>query len=139
MAIDPAELRDFAERYTSAWCSQQPGRVGAFFAPNGTLSVNGVPAMGRDAITEVARGFMTVFPDMLLTMDGAAISGDSATYHWTLDGSNTGPGGTGKRVRISGYEVWTFGPDGLVAGSQGHFDEAEYKRQLNYGFGETQK
>jgi hypothetical protein len=33
-------------------------------------------------------------------------------------------------VRISGYEEWTFGEDGLIATSQGHFDEAEYNRQL---------
>jgi hypothetical protein len=26
---------------------------------------------------------------------------------------------------------WTIGPDGLVATSQGHFDDADYQRQLN--------
>jgi hypothetical protein len=34
-------------------------------------------------------------------------------------------------VKISGYEEWRFGPDGLVAESKGHFDEADYKRQLS--------
>jgi len=29
-----------------------------------------------------------------------------------------------------GYEEWTIGADGLIAKSLGHFDEAEYKRQL---------
>ena len=53
-------------------------------------------------------------------------------YHWTLVGTNSGPGGTGKSVRISGYEEWTLA-DGLIAASQGHFDEAEYVRQLQHG------
>jgi uncharacterized protein (TIGR02246 family) len=132
MMLDATQLRDFANRYTAAWCSQNPASVAGFFSPNGTLSVNGVPAVGRDAITEVARGFMTAFPDMVLTMDDAALEGDHAFYHWTLDGHNTGPGGTGKRVCISGYEKWKFGSDGLIADSQGHFDEAEYQRQLKF-------
>jgi hypothetical protein len=45
-------------------------------------------------------------------------------------GANTGPGGTGKRVRISGYELWQFDNDGLIRKSKGHFDSAEYERQL---------
>jgi predicted ester cyclase len=130
-------LRDFAGRYTAAWCSQDPASVAAFFSPNGSLSVNGLPAQGRSAITDVARGFMSAFPDMLLTMDDLLIECDHPTYHWTLDGTNNGPGGTGKRVRISGFEEWTFGADGLIAESQGHFDETEYQRQLKYGFDES--
>jgi hypothetical protein len=51
-------------------------------------------------------------------------------YRWTLTGTNTGPGGTGNRVRIRGYEEWTIGADGLISTSLGHFDEAEYQRQV---------
>ena len=32
--------------------------------------------------------------------------------------------------RISGYEEWTIDADGLIAASSGHYDEAEYRRQL---------
>jgi hypothetical protein len=32
-----------------------------------------------------------------------------------------------------GYEEWTIGADGLIAESKGHFDEAEYQRQLTSG------
>jgi hypothetical protein len=39
-------------------------------------------------------------------------------------------------VRISGFEEWTFGDDGLVAASKGHYDEAEYERQLAHGSAE---
>jgi hypothetical protein len=89
--------------------------------------------VGREAITATAESFMTALPDLVLTMDGAAFEGDLAIYRWTLDGTNTGPGGTGNAVHISGYEEWTFGPDGLVARSLGHMDEAEYRRQLAEG------
>ena len=139
MKIDAGRLREFADRYTAAWCSQDPASVAAFFAPDGTLSVNGIPAVGRDAITKVARGFMSAFPGMALSMGDVLTEGDLTVYHWTLDGTNAGPGGTGKRVRISGYEVWKFGADGLIAESQGHFDDADYQRQLKDGFDESRK
>ena len=37
----------------------------------------------------------------------------------------------GRAVRIEGYEVWTFDADGLIAESKGHYDEAEYRRQVS--------
>jgi len=52
-----------------------------------------------------------------------------------LTGTNTGPGGTGHRVRISGFEVWQIGADGLIASSEGHFDTSEYQQQLEHGAG----
>lgn len=76
---------------------------------------------------------MTAFPDMRVIMDELRVQGDGAEFHWTLIGTNTGPGGTGHRVSISGFERWQIGPDGLIAASQGHFDSAEYQRQLEHG------
>ena len=64
------DLRDFAQRYTTAWNSQEPERVAGFFSPIGSLRVNGsTPAVGRTAIAEIARGFMSSLPDLHLTMD----------------------------------------------------------------------
>ena len=76
---------------------------------------------------------MTGFPDMQVLMDDLLVQGDRAIYHWTLVGTNTGPGGTGQRVRINGFEVWKIGDDRLIAESEGHFDSAAYKRQLERG------
>jgi len=59
---------------------------------------------------------------MIVTFDKLESRGDHTAFHWTLTGTNTGPGGTGKRVRISGYELWQIGDDGLIAQSEGHFD-----------------
>jgi uncharacterized protein (TIGR02246 family) len=125
------ELTQFAADYTEAWCSQDPSSVAAFFAEGGSLTINdGEPSVGREAITEAARGFMTAFPDLVVSMDAIESEGTRAVYRWTLTGTNTGPGGTGNAVRISGYEEWTLGEDGLIAASKGHFDQAEYDRQL---------
>ena len=64
------ELSNFAQRYAKAWCSQNPESVAAFFAENGSISINNGPlAVGRAAIADVARGFMATFPDMVVTMD----------------------------------------------------------------------
>jgi uncharacterized protein (TIGR02246 family) len=138
MEADLAKLRDFATRYTAAWCSRDPASVAAFYSPGGSLTVNsGAPAVGRTAITEVAQSFMTALPDMQVTMDRIVLQGERAEFDWTLTGTNTGPGGTGRRVRISGFEVWQIGTDGLIASSQGHFDSSEYRRQLENGVEES--
>jgi predicted ester cyclase len=130
----PETLTAFAHRYTAAWCSQNAASVASFFAPEGSLQVNdSAPAVGRDAITAVAQGFMTAFPDLRVLMDDLAVEGDTATYRWTLVGTNTGPGGTGRGVRISGFEEWSIGADGLIARSLGHFDTEDYQRQLAGG------
>jgi hypothetical protein len=134
MTMQPNNLqsiRAFAERYTAVWCSQKPESVAAFYEENGSLQVNDdAPAVGREAIAQVAQGFMTAFPDMRLTMDNVELQNDGAIYHWTLTGTNNGPAGTGRAVHISGFEVWQIGAGGLIAQSKGHFDSAEYRRQL---------
>ena len=134
--MDIDKLREFATRYTTAWCSQDAEGVSAFYAKDGSLAVNDdSPAVGRDAITEVAQGFMTAFPDMAVHMDAVEIQADQLIYRWTLTGTNTGPGGTGNVVRFSGYENWKIGTDGLIAESRGHFDDGEYRHQLEHGVG----
>ena len=127
------ELTRFAQRYANAWCSQNPDSVAAFFAERGSISINnGPPAVGRTAIARAAQAFMTTFPDMIVTFDKLEPRGDRTAFHWTLTGTNSGPGGTGKRVRISGYELWKIDNDGLIAQSKGHFDTAEYERQPKF-------
>ena len=134
MATDPERLRRFAEDYAASWRSMDPGRVAAHFAPDGSLAVNGgAPAVGRDAIAVTAQGFYTALPDMQVFMDDLVIDGARIEFHWIFTGTNTGPDGTGNSVRIVGYEEWTIGEDGLIAVSSGHYDAAEYARQLEHG------
>jgi uncharacterized protein (TIGR02246 family) len=134
MPVDQDQVREFARRYTAAWCSQDPAQVAEHYAPEGSLTINGgQPAVGRAAITEAARSFMTAFPDLRVLMDDVVARDGGADYHWTLIGTNTGPGGTGNRVRITGFEEWRLGEDGLISESQGHYDQAEYDRQIQHG------
>ncbi len=72
---------------------------------------------------------------MIVQMDSLVTKESTVEFHWTFSGAHTGPEGTGNAVRISGYEEWTLGEDGLIAASKGHFDEAEYNRQLESGGG----
>jgi hypothetical protein len=119
-------MRDFAARYTAAWCSQDPVRVAAFFSADGSLRVNdGAPAVGRNAIAGLAQSFMNHLPDLIVAMDGIEIRVYGVVYRWTLTGTKNG-----RRVRLSGYEVWRIAADGLIAESQGHFDSDDYQRQL---------
>jgi hypothetical protein len=88
------KLKDFATGYTAAWCSQNAASVASFFAENGSLKINnGNPSIGRENITKAAQGFMTAFPDMIVKMDSLSIKVKNVIYHWTLTGTNTGPGG----------------------------------------------
>lgn len=131
MNDDLTVLKEFAKRYAQAWCSRDPEKVAAFFAERGSIGINsGPPAVGRAAIAREAQAFMTTFPDVVVTFDKLEPRGDRTAFHWTLTGTNTGPGGTGKRVRISGYELWKIDNDGLIGHSLGYFDAAEYERQL---------
>ena len=52
------------------------------YAEDGELSVNdGRPAVGRAAITEVAVGFMTAFPDMIVTCDPLTPGAQGIEFH----------------------------------------------------------
>ncbi len=132
MPVSHEEAEQRAVEYTQAWCSGDPDAVAAFYAPDGRITINGgEPSNGRAEVAAMARGFFDEFPDLFVRMDEFRTSGTHAVYLWTLEGTNTGPGGTGKRVVISGWEYWRYTPEGLVAESFGHFDADEYERQLS--------
>lgn len=134
VSMNQNQLNDFGTRYAAAWSSKSPESLAAFYAENGSLRVNSAPpAVGRAAVRDTAAGFMTGFPDMVVRMDSMVPTVNGATFHWVWTGTNTGPGGTGKAVRMTGYEELTFGADGLINQALGHFDEAEYQRQLRDG------
>lgn len=127
------DLEVFAKSYAQVWCSQRPNFVSSFFSEDGVLQINdGSPAKGTEAITNVAKGFMDAFPDMVVSMDSLITKSEKTRFYWTLTGTNNGTNGTGNKVNISGFEEWTINK-GLIQKSKGYFDEKEYKRQLEFG------
>jgi len=129
---ESSRLTDFATRYTAAWCSHSAASVAAFYSESGSLAINdGPPAVGRRGVEAAAQSFMSGYPDLVVKFDRLEPKGDRVLYHWTFTGTNTGPGGTGNQVRISGYEDWRIGSDGLIADSKGHYDAQDWDRQVN--------
>jgi len=131
---DMKDLSEFATRYAAAWSSQDPEMFASFYAENGVLRINdGEPSVGRDAVTETARSFMSAFPDMVVKLIELRSTDNQVQFHWQWTGTNTGPGGNGNAVDLLGYEQWTLDNNGLIVQSLGHYDEAEYQRQLAAG------
>lgn len=130
MAHDRKQIEQLARAYTEAWCSRDPARVAAHYVPGGTIAINGGDAAG---IADVADAFIAAFPDIEVFMDDLILREDGVVeYRWTFTGTSAE---TGKRVRVPGFEEWAIAPDGLIAESRGHYDQAEYDRQLQHGIG----
>jgi nuclear transport factor 2 (NTF2) superfamily protein len=130
MAHDRKQIVDLARTYSEAWCSRDPARVAAHYVPGGMIAINGGDAAG---IAEVAEAFIAAFPDIQVFMDDLILREDGVVeYRWTFTGTSAE---TGKDVRVPGFEEWTIAPDGLIAESRGHYDQAEYDRQLEHGIG----
>jgi len=82
-------------------------------------------------LPEGPEGFMDAFPDLTVSMDSLITKSDKTRFYWTLTGTNSVAGGTGNKVKISGFEEWTLSKEGLVQESKGYFNAEEYNRQLN--------
>ena len=99
-------MQTFAEQHAEAWSSLDPARIAAHFAENGSLVINngGTPSVGRAAVTEAARSFMTGYPDMVVTLDRLERVGDKYRFHWNFVGTKHRPGrhrprGADRRLR----------------------------------------
>jgi steroid delta-isomerase-like uncharacterized protein len=139
-AIDPGELRPFAERYLDAWNSREPSAVGACVAEDVFWEDPALPepARGRQAVEAFVALTRTGFPDYEFTELGApVISEDGLTAYapWLMTGTNTGPldppgfAPTGKRIEIESIDRWQF-RDGLISRYRAFYDFAEMAHQL---------
>lgn len=129
---DFEKLVEFGKNYTEAWNSLDPEKVVSFYAEDGTLTINnGTPSAGRSQLAVTVKSYMEAFPDIHLDMDSLVEDSGTYKYYWTFSGTNTGPGGTGNKVKFSGFEHWTMNDNGLVQSSIGSYDAEDYNMQLN--------
>lgn len=100
----------------------------AHYAANGQITINkGDALVGKDAVTEMAAGFMTEFPDLALTCDDVRYSGSHVLFAWTLTGHHVE---TKNYVNFSGWEEWELDDGIKVVSSLGWFDGDDYDRQV---------
>ncbi|MCP4330636.1 MAG: nuclear transport factor 2 family protein [Alphaproteobacteria bacterium] len=134
MPISQSEAEELGRKYTEAWCSHDADAVASFFAEKAISMINaGEPTVGRPAIAETMGAFFEDFPDLVLRMDDLRSGGNQAIYPWTLEGTNSGPGGTGNFVRIPGWQNWRLSDDLLIVHADGGYDAVEYERQIREG------
>lgn len=131
MTLDPNDIRNMAERYAEAWSSHSPEAIASFYEEDGKISINnGDFTVGRAAIAEMAKGFYSEFPDLVVHMDDIRTAGHNAIFVWTLEGKHSE---TGNSVKVRGWEEWTLSDNILVSSSLGRFDAMEYDRQVAEG------
>src|SRR5207245_11478357 len=99
------ELSNFAQRYAKAWCSQNPESVAAFFAKNGSISIN---RAARDRTRGDCQGSASIHDNISghgrdIRQTGTARRPNSFSLDFDRNEQRTG--GTGNKVLISGYEL----------------------------------
>ena len=130
------KTKKLAEEYTSAWNSQTPKKVAAFYSDQAMLVINGDTIQGQLSITNFAKAFMRNFPDMELTMDSLVADSVGYRYHWSFTGTYEGILGSGNKVVFSGFERWTLNDQGRIFRAVGNYDEQSLRSQMNAKKGE---
>ncbi len=127
MVVRPRDLDGFGASYAAAWSSGEPERLAACYAPDGWLKVNdGEPAMGRAALAQTARSFMTAIPAMKVACVAITAHGEGAIFEWALESTTA----RGLSVGARGRELLTFAADGTIATSLGSFDTDDFMTRL---------
>lgn len=122
------DIGALAEAYTAAWNTGSPEAVASFYAEDGGIVINGgAPWQGRSGVTAMAAGFFADVPDLALVCDGIRGAGPHVVYLWTFTGTHAG---TGRPLRVSGWEEWDLDGDGQVRASRGWYAAADYTRQV---------
>lgn len=127
-----SELRKFGIEYETAWRSHDPENPFSYQAKKCIVTVNdGDPMITAEERLGGIIGFMESFPDLHITMRDIIEEDRGTVFYWNLQGTNTGPGGTGNKVDIDGCEVWKLDNENKIIELKGFFDAEDYERQVS--------
>jgi len=94
----------------------------------------GLPMQGPEALEEAARGYMTAFPDLRVTVNSYVVDGLRLAQEWTSTGTHKGEilgiPPTGRWVKTYGALVTTCDDEGRVIEGSVYWNPLEMLRQL---------
>jgi predicted ester cyclase len=89
---------------------------------------------GREGLKLFVSGYLAAFPDGFNTIDAHIGDDNHSVMRLTFAGTHTGPlldiSATGRRVTISGMEMWRLTPDAKLAEGWAAFDLLGLMQQL---------
>jgi steroid delta-isomerase-like uncharacterized protein len=134
------ELREFVERYESAWNGCDASAMAQLIAEDIVWEDPALPAPARgiQEVQEFMRSSFRAFPDLRFSEPdppAMAVSGELVLWAWHMEGTHTGvidPPGfapTGRAMSVDGVDQWTM-RDGRIARYRAFYDMNGLARQL---------
>jgi nuclear transport factor 2 (NTF2) superfamily protein len=121
--------RKIAEAHCAAWTSHDAEKIASRYATTPDFSINrGDPMTTRADIAEMAAGFISDFPDLVLSLDTVLAAEKHMVYAWSFQGHYRR---NGNFVRFNGWEEWELDDDLKVVTSRGWYDAKDYEQQIS--------
>ena len=138
------EARKVVDTWYAAWALHEPERIDGIFTDDGVYEdvAGGAVRRGKGEIKQLLRAAFAFAPDFRVTLRSLAVSGDTATTEWEIEGTQTAPTGvgsigqlpaTGRTFRLRGASVLLLG-SGRIARVTDYYDMATLWRQLGSTF-----
>jgi len=133
MAPGALQLSPAAATFIEVWNSKDYDKLDKALTEDFRRRAPDQNADGRTAMKEFMRQVHTTYPDFRIVVNEDSHQGDRAFLHWTVTGTNTGPGAfppTGKRITTSGITMLRFAADGRITEEVAQYDTASVASQL---------
>jgi len=138
------EARQVVHALYAAWADHDPTRIDAIFTDDGVYEdvAGGAVRRGKVEIKQLLSATFVFAPDFHVTLTSLAVSGDTATTEWVIQGTQTAPTGvgsigelpaTGRTFRLRGASIVLL-RGSRIARVTDYYDMATFWRQLGGTF-----
>lgn len=138
------EARQVVHALYAAWAEHDLERIDAIFTDEAVYEdvAGGAVRRGKVEIKQLLSAAFAFAPDLRVTLTSLAVSGDTATTEWEIEGTQTGPTGvgsigelpaTGRTFRLRGASILHL-QDGRIGRVTDYYDMATFWRQLGGRF-----